>query len=195
MDGNGKQPFYNVHMKYWEQYQSFFPEDMRIHGHHLPAEEYWSWNDCPIHLDRFPASNPASSDLIHGAGGNGRLLAPYARLLQTNGYDVVAPDFPPYGLSSVDSLALLDYGLWVQMLADFVEREIQRDGKPVVLFGVSIGGMLAYHAAVKSGGVKGLIATTFVDTSNPSVRDQLAPNKLVSRAGKWIMDTFPCMLD
>ena len=45
--------------------------------------------------------------------------------------------------------------------------------------------MLAYHAATMSKQVKGLIVTTFVDTSNPKVRDQIAPNKVISRLGKF----------
>lgn len=55
--------------------------------------------------------------------------------------------------------------------------------------------MLAYHTANMSKQVKGLIVTTFVDTSNPKVRDQIAPNKIMSRLGKFTMDTLPFLLD
>ena len=72
---------------------------------------------------------------------------------------------------------------------------VERDGKPFVVLGSSIGGMLAYHVSVRNKHVKGLIATTFVDTSDPDVRDQIAPNRLVSRVGKRMMDLFPGVLD
>ncbi|MFC7686330.1 serine aminopeptidase domain-containing protein [Ureibacillus sp. GCM10028918] len=55
--------------------------------------------------------------------------------------------------------------------------------------------MLAYHVANMSEKVKGLIVTTFVDTSNSKVRDQIAPNKVMSHIGKFTMDTFPYLLD
>ena len=55
--------------------------------------------------------------------------------------------------------------------------------------------MLAYHAASMSKQVKGLIVTTFVDTSNQKVRDQIAPNKVISRLGKFTMDRFPFVID
>lgn len=50
---------------------------------------------------------------IHGAGGNGRLLVPYARMLQKYGYEVVAPDLPPFGLSHTNSVKSLEYQLWI----------------------------------------------------------------------------------
>jgi len=81
------------------------------------------------------------------------------------------------------------------MLTDLVDHEMKRDGKPIVLLGASIGGMLAYHAASMSAHVRGLVVTTFVDTSNSEVRDQVAPNKFVSRLGKYSMDAFSFLLD
>nr|WP_277347101.1 alpha/beta fold hydrolase [Psychrobacillus sp. BL-248-WT-3] len=109
--------------------------------------------------------------LLHGAGGNGRLLAPYALMLQANGYDVVSPDLPPYGLSYTESVKSMEYYDWIEIISEFIKQEFNRDGKPIVLLGASIGGMLAYHVASMSKQVKGLIVTTFVDTSNQRVRD------------------------
>ncbi|WP_254075384.1 alpha/beta hydrolase [Paenibacillus tritici] len=169
---------------------------MQINEAHLPAEEWMTWNHAHIHLDRMPASDaPLKIIFIHGAGGNGRLLAPYARMLQTYGYEVVSPDLPPYGLSYTDSVESLEYQLWIDLLNELIEQELSRDGKPIILLGSSIGGMLAYHTAVQSQRVQGLIATTFVDTSDAKVRDQLAPNILISRLGGWCMNQFPALLD
>ncbi|WP_342421800.1 alpha/beta hydrolase [Paenibacillus sp. FSL E2-0178] len=191
-----KDSSYNQSVTYWKQYQKFFPDDMQINENHLPTEEWMTWNNAHIHLDRMPVPDAQLKIIfIHGAGGNGRLLAPYARMLQAYGYEVVSPDLPPYGLSYTDSAELLDYQLWIDILNELIDQELKRDGKPIILLGSSIGGMLAYHTAVQSKRVKGLIATTFVDTSDSKVRDQLAPNKLISRLGGWCMNQFPSLLD
>ncbi|MEK4485431.1 alpha/beta hydrolase [Psychrobacillus sp. FSL H8-0484] len=87
-------------------------------------------------------------------------MAPYARMLQVHGYDVVSPDLPLYGLSFTESLKSMDYRDWVKIITEFIKQEFKRDGKPIVLLGASIGGMLAYHAASMSKQVKGLIVTT-----------------------------------
>jgi len=39
--------------------------------------------------------------MLHGAGGCGRLLAPFGSLLHAHGYEIVLPDLPGYGLSDV----------------------------------------------------------------------------------------------
>ncbi|OBZ10251.1 alpha/beta hydrolase [Bacillus sp. FJAT-26390] len=187
---------YNKSESYWKQYQRFFPAEIQVDEDHLPTEEWWGWRDISIHLDRMPAADAKLKIIsIHGAGGNGRLLAPYARLLQNHGYEVVSPDLPPYGLSEAATVKHIDYRLWIDILTALVEHETARDGKPIVLLGSSIGGMLAYNTAAMSKHVKGLIATTFIDTSRAEVRDQLAPNRFVSRVGKLSMDAFPFLAD
>lgn len=189
-------PTYNETEVYWKKYQGFFPDELYINENNLPTEEWLDWDDYKIHLDRMPVpDSKIKVIMIHGAGGNGRLLAPYARMLQVHGYEVVSPDLPPYGLSSANRQKLIDYQQWIQIITNLIERENERDGKPIVLLGASIGGMLAYHTANMSKKVKGLIVTTFVDTGNPKVRDQIAPNKVISRLGKFTMDTFPYLLD
>src|SRR5690554_6267297 len=196
MNSSTKHLTYNESEVYWKKYQKFFPEELQITENNLPSEEWWHWNGYHVHLDRMSApDSKIKVILIHGAGGNGRLLAPYARMLQTHGYDVVSPDLPPYGLSYSESLKSMEYLHWIEILTEFIEQEIQRDGKTVVLLGASIGGMLAYHTAARSKRVGGLIVTTFVDTSNPKVRDQIAPNKVISRLGKFMMDAIPFVLD
>jgi alpha-beta hydrolase superfamily lysophospholipase len=191
-----KHQTYNETEVYWKNYQKFFPEELRITENSLPVEEWWDWNHYYIHLDRMPVPESKIKVLIiHGAGGNGRLLAPYARMLQVHGYEVIAPDLPPYGRSTASELKSMSYQDWIEIITELIEREFKRDSKPIVLLGASIGGMLAYHAACVSKNVKGLIVTTFVDTSYPEVRDQIAPNKAISRIGKFTLNTFPALLD
>ncbi|PQP85088.1 alpha/beta hydrolase [Paenibacillus sp. PCH8] len=189
-------PSYQTTHLYWKQYQNFFPEEVRVGDDSAPEEEWWEVNGVHLHIDRLPAPESSIKILfIHGAGGHGRLLAPYARMLQRHGYEVVSPDLPPYGLSYAMSGTRINYELWIELLVSLIEREYEKNGKPIVVLGSSIGGMLAYHTSARSKHVKGLIATTFVDTSNPKMRDQLAPNRLVSRVGKRMMDMFPGLLD
>ncbi|WP_034671807.1 alpha/beta hydrolase [Ectobacillus panaciterrae] len=196
METTDRRLTYNNSVLYWRQYQNYIPEEIRLDEKNLPLEEWWKWNSFHIHVDRMQAiHSKIKVILIHGAGGNGRLLAPYAMMLQQHGYEVVSPDLPPYGLSYSESAKFTDYSLWIQILSDFIQYEIQRDGKPIVLLGTSIGGMLAYHTAVKSKQIKGLIATTFIDTRSQKVRDQLAPNTFTSRFGKILMDLLSFGLD
>ncbi|MGX6445728.1 alpha/beta hydrolase [Neobacillus sp. K501] len=187
---------YNETEIYWKDYQRFFPEELRINENNLPTEQWWTWNGYHIHLDRMSVPNSKVKIIfIHGAGGNGRLFAPYARMLQVQGYEIVSPDLPPYGLSYSESLKYMEYQEWIKIMTEFIGSEFDRDGKPIVLLGASIGGMLAYHVASLCKQVKGLVVTTFVDTSNQKVRDQIATNKLISRLGKFTLDNFSFVLD
>ncbi|REK71932.1 hypothetical protein [Paenibacillus paeoniae] len=91
-----RQHTYNQTVTYWKQYQKYFPEEMRVTDSQLPKEEWMVWNEVHIHLDRMPVPDAKLKVIcIHEAGGNGRLLAPYARKLQQSGYEVVSPDMPP----------------------------------------------------------------------------------------------------
>ncbi|WP_223192752.1 alpha/beta hydrolase [Paenibacillus sedimenti] len=196
MKSTSNRKTYNESVVYWRQYQPFMPEDMRLKPGNLPLEDWWKWRDFHIHLDRMPVEQaPVKVILIHGAGGNGRLLAPFGLLLQREGYDVVAPDLPPYGLSYHECGQTADYPMWIEMLSDLIQAEIDRDGKPIIVIGTSIGGMIAYHAAAHSQQAIGVIATTFADTSRQEVRDQIAPNRMISRLGKLLLDRFPFALD
>lgn len=187
---------YNEDEVYWKKYQRFFPEELQMNEDNLPTEEWWHWNDYRIHLDRMSAPESRLKVIfIHGAGGNGRLFALFARMLRMDGYDVVSPDLPPYGLSYTEPLTSMDYQEWIDIMVAFIEQEYNRDGKPIVLLGASIGGMLAYQVACLSKRVVGLMVTTFLDTSSQKVRDQIAPNKLISRIGKFTLDQFSFLLD
>jgi alpha-beta hydrolase superfamily lysophospholipase len=134
----------------WRRYQSFFPEAMRCTRDTTPREEWWSWRGLDVHLDRLGAPDPSLKVVVlHGAGAYGRVMAPAAVLAQRHGYETVAPDLPGYGLTRVP-WRTMDYSLWVDCVCDLIEFEVARDGKPVVLFGVSLGGLLAYHVAARS---------------------------------------------
>src|SRR5205823_108586 len=61
---------------------------------------------------------------------------------------------------------------WVDCVANLVDAEVKRTGRPVALFGMSMGGFLAYLAAVQGRKAAGIIATTLADPRLPIVRDQ-----------------------
>lgn len=168
---------------HWKQYLPFLPASLAMADQHQPGEEWWPWRDAEIHLDRHAvASSPCTVILLHGAGGYGRLLAPYGRMLAAAGYEVVAPDLPGYGLSRVPR-AMVDHAAWVDCIASLIDAEHARSGRAVVLFGCSLGGFLAYLAAAKSRAASGIIATTLADPREPAVQAQFARNALFAKAG------------
>ncbi|ASU38726.1 lysophospholipase [Herbaspirillum sp. meg3] len=166
---------------YWQQYQPFFPEDVRISADNAPAEEWFAWRGASIHLDRFSSpSSPLTIIVVHGGGGYGRMFAPLGRLLHEAGYDVIAPDLPGYGLTQADA-SMIDYATWVDILCDLAADEYRRRGRRVVFFGGSLGGYLAYLCAARMGKeiIAGVMATTLADPRSPLVRRQFARNALV----------------
>ncbi|WP_410209291.1 alpha/beta hydrolase [Aquirhabdus sp.] len=169
----------------WQEIQQFLPERLQLDLGNLPLERIWEWQGHQVHLDRY--LNPSSKVrviLLHGVGTNGRQMslivgAPLAR----HGYETVAIDLPNYGLTQVDSNHPVRYDDWVQLVSDFIDAELQRDPRPIVLYGLSAGGMLAYHAAAKNRKVAGIIGMTFLDQRFQRVRDETARNLLMSRVG------------
>jgi alpha-beta hydrolase superfamily lysophospholipase len=168
-------------MDHWRKYERFLPARLRAHAGEEPVEEWWQWCGAAIHLDRCAApAAPLTVLLLHGAGGNGRLLLPYSLMFRRQGYEVVAPDLPGYGLSVVSS-EMISYQRWVDCVVDLAAAEARRNGKRVVLFGMSIGGYLAYLAAAQGRKAAGVIATTMADPRLQIVRDQFARSPRLSR--------------
>lgn len=159
----------------WRRQQALLPKELRIAAGEEPVEEYVAWGGVLAHVDRYPNSEaPAKLVLLHGGGGNGRLLAAYALMAHRAGYEVVAPDLPGYGLTVVPNKRSLEYEDWNAFAADFVRAEYARDGKPIVLFGLSVGGLLAYEVAARTRIPAGVIGTCFLDPRRPGVRRAVA---------------------
>lgn len=179
----------------WLRYQGFFPPAMRCTPATTPVEEWWSWNGLDVHLDRSPVpESPIKVIVLHGAGAYGRVMAPAAVLASQHGFETVSPDLPGYGLTKVPS-ERFTYSLWVDCVRDLIDAELARDGRPVVLFGVSLGGLLAYHAAARSRRVVGLVATTLADMREPAVRQGFARTPLLGSAGLWLLQQLHPMTD
>lgn len=100
-------------------------------------------------------------------GGYGRIVLGFGTPYWPQLCEVVAPDLPGYGLTRV-SAGRLVFSAWTSCVLDLVEAELRRDSRPVVLFGLSMGGMVAYHVACTAP-VHGLMATCFVDMTDVEV--------------------------
>ena len=179
----------------WRKYQPFFPTEMRCTPETTPAEEWWSWNGLDVHLDRLAVPNAKLKVIVlHGAGAYGRVMAPAAVIARRHGFETVSPDLPGYGLTAVPRDRFV-YPLWIDCVSALIDAEIARDGKPVVLFGVSLGGLLAYQAAARSRKVVGLVATTLADPREPAVRQGFARTKLLGSAGLSLLQKAASVTD
>lgn len=179
----------------WQAYQSFFPPAMRCTPESTPTEEYWSWKGLEVHIDRLSVPNaPLKVIVLHGAGAYGRVMAPAAVIARKYGYETVSPDLPGYGLTEVPRDRFV-YPLWVDCVSDLIDAELARDGRPIVLFGVSLGGLLAYQVAARSRRVVGLVATTLADPREPAVRQGFARTRLLGSVGLWLLEKLHPVTD
>jgi alpha-beta hydrolase superfamily lysophospholipase len=169
----------------WRQIQSFLPRDYQLQPDQEPQEEWWTWCGHRIHLDRFVNPNAkARVILFHGVGTNGRQMSTILGApLFRSGFETVATDMPGYGVTKVAPGVTVAYDDWVQAASDFIDSELARDPRPIVLYGLSAGGMLTYHAAALNRKVKGIVGMTFLDQRVQQVADETAYNKLMSRVG------------
>ncbi|KZX79051.1 hypothetical protein A3715_09540 [Oleiphilus sp. HI0009] len=185
-----EQPSYQSE-SYWQNYQDYFPEHLRINHQNQPKEEWWLWQGINVHLDRYVPSTKDDVKVImlHGGGGYARLLSPLALDLYEKGYEVVMPDFPGYGLTDSPERKV-DYLTWADLVVDLIEHESEQGQQKIVLYGLSLGGMLAYYAAARSKYVKGIIATTLCDPRLASVRAAFAKFPRMSAA---ILPLLKCL--
>lgn len=103
--------------------------------------------------------------------------------LHKAGFDLVAIDMPGYGCTEVAPGKPVSYDDWVHIANDFINFELESDSRPIVLYGLSAGGMLTYHVAALNKKVKGIVGMTFLDQRTQQVRDETARNFFMSRAG------------
>ncbi len=182
---------------YWYRYQRFLPESMRFQEADLPQEEFWTWKQNQIHLDRYQKKgiqNECIVILLHGGGGNGRILGSLGKPILKSGCDVLAPDLPGYGLSGIHKDYTIHYDDWVVLVNDLIEKE-RKNYRRIYLFGLSIGGMLAYHSAAYNQKIDGMIATTLVDPRDSDTRDAISANLFLSRVGLPLNSIFYWLTD
>jgi len=164
----------------WKGFQEYFPKEYRINEENKPKETYWEWNDYSVHLDRYIPkvdNKKFKIILIHGGGGNGRLLSPMGVALCARGYELIAPDLPGFGLTKIRKAN--SYYTWIDLLNNLINMELKSSNKDVILCGVSLGGMLAYQVACINNNVKALIVTSLADTREKRVQLQLSKSKII----------------
>lgn len=175
-----------ANQSHWQEIQRFLPENFRLRPGEEPTEVWWPWRQHRIHLDcyRRPEA-PVKVILFHGVGTNGRQMstilgAPLAR----RGIETIAVDMPGYGMTQMGGQRRrVRYDDWVQIGSDLIDAERAKDARPIVLYGLSAGGMETYHVAALNRQVKGIVGMTFLDQREQQVRDETALNLLMSRLG------------
>ncbi|MEU6038120.1 alpha/beta hydrolase [Actinomadura sp. NPDC047616] len=148
-------------------YLQFFPQWARTEDGPRATSQWWPWRRMQVHLERVTVPDaPVKLVILHGAGGYGRMLLPYARLMGP--VEVVAPDMPGYGQTRCDGQPV-DYATWVDLAADLIRAERTRDERPVLVLGASVGGLLAYSAVARAG-ADGLAVTCLLDVRRAETR-------------------------
>lgn len=161
-------PTYEHDVDDWRRTLARYPPELRDPG--PVVEERRRLRGVDVHVDRLPAPDaPLTIVVAHGGGGYGRLFTPFARLLAAGRAEVVAPDLPGYGLTRPDGP--VDYADWAACVRDLAREERARTGRPVVLVGASMGGLVAYDAAAQLGDdVAGLVVTCLLDPGDRAAR-------------------------
>lgn len=192
---NGEKQLYSQRIE-WRWYQKYLPEDLKINASNQPQEEWWNHGSEMIHLDRYFHKSPkAKMIILHGGGGNGRVLSPFAIMSQKFGCEVVAPDLPGYGLTVRTRKTKPTYEKWSIIVSDLINQEIEKDGLPVFVWGLSLGGFLAYMVAARNKKVSGLIATTLADTRKLSTMLKVSKNPILGLGGVLLTRIFGPLID
>ncbi len=136
-----------------------------------PTSTWWQWRGRRVHIARVIVPDAAVRVMvIHGGGGYSGALWPVAAVAAGEGVDVLAPDLPLYGDTEAADPSAVRYDDWVDLLRDLVRLERASDPRPLVLFGASMGGLLAYEVAARTGLVAAVVATCLLDMSDPEAR-------------------------
>ncbi len=170
-----------------ERYAAFLPPDRRATPTPPPRSTWMPWRGRRVHIARAGAPNAAVRGiLVHGGGGYSGALWPLAGLVLADaqiGVQVLAPDLPLYGYTEEPAPGTVRYQDWIDLLCDIVTAERARDDRPIILFGASMGGMLAYEVAHRTGRVDAVLATCLLDTTDPAVRRAVARHPFLGRIG------------
>ena len=173
----------------WRKIQSHLPARWQLTENALPDEEHWAWRGHLVHLDRYPRPDaPVKLVQLHGVGTNGRMMTTIVGApLRDRGVEPIAIDLLGYGETVVASGHNPTYDDWIDQVVDFLAYERTRDPRPIVLYGLSAGGMLAYHAACVDRAVAGIVGMCFMDQRVAAVRRQTARFRLLGAHAPLLM--------
>lgn len=173
----------------WRAIQEFLPASYRLTPATEPTEEWWPHLGHRIHLDTYRRPDaPVKVILFHGVGTNGRQMSTIlGHPLAERGFETIAIDMPTYGVTEVAPGALVTYDDWVRIGSDLVEAERAKDDRPIVLYGLSAGGMETYHVAALNKHVAGIVGMTFLDQRDRRVRVETAFDPASGAVGAQVM--------
>ncbi len=154
----------------WKHVFAALPADVRPPQALSVQEEWRRLAGFDVHVDRWLAPGARAKILmLHGGGGHGRLLGALAWRLALSGFETICPDLPGYGLTRGRSKSSIRYDDWREVAAGVIEEERARGGS-LFVYGLSMGGMLAYDAVAMTDMADGLIASCFLDPTVKAVR-------------------------
>ena len=169
----------------WRQIQEYLPKNNRINDNNAPKEEWLEIGQNKIHIDHYVCHDAKGTIVIyHGVGGNGRLLSFIAVSLYKAGYEVICPDLPLYGHTVCGGKTT--YSDWVDCGTEIAKKYRQND-KPLFLFGLSAGGMLAYQISCRLENVDGLMLTCILDQRIKKVTKETASSSMMATVGKLFL--------
>ena len=176
----------------WTTYRRIVATEFRLHLEVEPTERWAPVRGHRVRIDEWSGDqNLGTVILVHGGGGNGRVLAPFAEPIARYGWRVLAPDLPGFGLTEPAPGFDGDYAEWPAVVAEIADAQ----PGPVVLFGLSMGGMTAVFAAQKSTHVAGVIATTLLDLADPATFASAARWDWLGRLSGAVMALVPWLFD
>lgn len=168
-------------------YAAFLPTEY-TRDFAAPESTWWGWRGNRVHIARGVVPGAATRVMvIHGGGGYSGALWPFAAAAVGEGVDVLAPDLPLYGDTDVADPAGVRYDDWVDLLCDLVRAERAADPRPLILFGASMGGMLAYEVAARTGEAAAVAVTCLLDMADPAAR-------AAATRFRWLGRPAPAML-
>lgn len=173
----------------WRTIQESLPRSYRLTPDTEPDEEWWAHRGHRIHLDTYrdPEAR-VKVILLHGVGTNGRQMSTIlGHPLAERGFETIAIDMPTYGVTEVAPGALVTYDDWVRIGSELVDAELAKDDRPVVLYGLSAGGMETYHIASINPRVSGIVGMTFLDQQSAKVRRATAFDPVTGAVGASVM--------
>lgn len=169
-----------------ERYAAFLPAARRAQPYAAPRSDWMPWRGRRVHIAR--SGNPDAQVrgiLVHGAGGYSGALWPLAGLVagaqEDIGVEILAPDMPLYGYTVEPDPAGVRYQDWLDLLSDIVVAERARDDRPIILFGASMGGLMAYEVAHRTGAVDAVLATCLLDPADAAARRAASRFKMLGR--------------
>jgi alpha-beta hydrolase superfamily lysophospholipase len=177
----------------WLAYRGLLASEFQIEIAREPIERWDLILGHQIRQDEWQpkGTHKGTVILVHGGGGHGRILAPLGDMIAAMGWRAVSPDLPGYGLTQTSPGWRWEYADWPRTIATLADLT----PGPVVLFGLSVGGMTALYAGQLARHVRGVIATTLIDMTDSQVYAAAARWRWLGHMARLSGATIPWISD